>query len=136
MSIIIAPLREELFYRLGLLGTLSYFIKPSLALLLSALVFSVAHLGSLPTVALIPVAIGGLLYGVTYLALGLPWAIALHLLANLQPLLVAGGFQDFLLSDYFFPAYLALTAAGLWVFISRLIRNRKIIFGSNGVSQQ
>jgi membrane protease YdiL (CAAX protease family) len=135
MSVVIAPIREEFLYRLGLLGTLRSFVKPPVALLISAAVFTLAHAWSHPYVALVPIAVTGLILGLAYLALGFPWAVALHIWMNLQPLLSANGFQAFLLSDYFFPIYLALTGAGVWVFITRLVRNRKTIFGSDTASQ-
>jgi membrane protease YdiL (CAAX protease family) len=129
MSVIIAPLREELIFRFGFLRTFSFMMRPWLALILSAAVFAASHFISSPTVMLVPYFIGGLVLGLTYFAIGLPWSILLHFLLNVQPLLNAKGALNFLDGNAVFLLYLALAVAGMWVFVSSLIRSRKLIFG-------
>lgn len=129
MSVIIAPIREELVFRLGFLRTLSYMARPWIALTLSATLFSASHLFSSSPAMLVPYFFGGIILGLTYLLLGLPWSILLHFLLNMQPLLNAKGALDFLNGNTAFLVCLGLAVAGMSVFMSTLIKSRKAIFG-------
>lgn len=124
LIMVTGPAIEEIIYRLAVLGGLAYFIGRVPALLISSIIFAAVHVDVYPPAMLVPMFFFGMLYGITFLLLGLPWAIFLHMLCNWRPLLK----ESFDASNVV--AFLVVTFSiwGLWVFISRTIRLRRILF--------
>lgn len=135
MSVIVAPLREELIYRHGFMRIFRRHMTPVWALLLSSVVFLLSHVGTVPAAALPPVLIGGLLFGVVYQTLGLRWAVVAHFIANAQPLLNAKGLGRALEQDWAFVCYLALALVSIWIFAASLVRLRRTIFASHAADE-
>jgi membrane protease YdiL (CAAX protease family) len=118
-SVVVAPVLEEIVNRLGLLGSLRNMTrKPWLALVVSSLVFSALHIQVMASpLALIPTFFMGLFLGLTYLTLGLPWAILLHALSNLMPRLENAGVLEN--HGALWVALVVVAAIGVWVFTKR-----------------
>ena len=121
-----APIVEEIIYRLGVLGALSNLLDKPLALLLSSIVFTLVHVDAYPAAFLVPIFLAGIAQGLTYLLLGLPGAIALHLLHNSMPFFA----EQLKGRDALALLAISLSIVGIWVFFSRLIRLRKVVFGA------
>ncbi|WP_218109932.1 CPBP family intramembrane glutamic endopeptidase [Oligoflexus tunisiensis] len=119
------PAVEEIIYRMAVLGTLAYFIGRAPALLISSIVFAAVHADVYPPVMLMPMFILGVLQGITFLLLGLPWAIAMHMLNNSRQLMT----ESFEASNIVALVVAIFSIWGLWVFLSRTIRLRRIVFG-------
>jgi membrane protease YdiL (CAAX protease family) len=81
-TIILSPLVEEIIFRVGFLGLLMKFINKKSALLLSSVAFAEMHFAVMPQWMMVPLTILGITLGITYLSLGLPWAIFLHAAYN------------------------------------------------------
>jgi membrane protease YdiL (CAAX protease family) len=128
MSIVIAPIREELIFRYGFQRLLQPDLRPFFAILVSAAVFTASHLGSLPLITLIPIFIGGLILGVVFQVCGIWCSIAVHILVNLQPFLRAKGIPD-LDNGLVFAVYLLFAASGLFVLVTTVFKQRRRIFG-------
>lgn len=86
LKTIMSPIEEELVMRWGWFAVLGRYMSRNKVLILSSLIFSVAHVDIVPSDAvLVSLFISGMVLGITYLALGLPWAIILHILHNSVP---------------------------------------------------
>ena len=120
------PITEEIIYRLAILGSLARLIGKAPALLISSVIFSAVHADVYPPVMLIPLFISGVLHGITFLLLGLPWAIAMHIINNSRPLLALVE-----IGDVASTIIAILAIAGLWVFLSRTIKLRRMVFGGS-----
>lgn len=79
----VAPIAEEVIFRVGILGILISFVRKPWALVLSSVCFAFMHAGVYPSATILAATFMiGMALGVTYLLFGLPAAIALHLLTN------------------------------------------------------
>lgn len=91
VSITVLPIFEEWIFRGVVLEEAGkYFQSKEIGLLLSSLFFALFHLsnpGTLPA-AVITYFIGGVIFGIGYLAGGLSVAITAHILSNLLPFLL------------------------------------------------
>ncbi len=129
-SMVEGPIKEEIIYRLGLLGSLAALIRKPSALILSSTFFAAMHYWVYPLSMMGPVFVTGLLLGVTYLTLGLPWAIAFHLILNLKAF-----YNDWLTgNDYGVIVIFTLLLFGIWRFGKTIVLDRKKIFGSDEAS--
>lgn len=119
--LVIGPTVEEIIYRLAILGGLAHLIGKAPALIISAMIFAAVHADVYPVAILVPMFILGILQGITFLLLGLPWAIVMHMFNNMRPLILE--------SDALTGVVAVLSIWGMWVFLSRTIRLRRIVFG-------
>lgn len=79
----VAPIAEELIFRVGILGIFMSFMRKPWALVLSSALFAIMHSGVYPSATLLAATFMiGMTLGATYLLFGLRAAIVLHLLAN------------------------------------------------------
>ncbi|EFX60300.1 hypothetical protein DAPPUDRAFT_343524 [Daphnia pulex] len=123
--VIVAPISEELTYRVGILGALLTFFRKPQAIMLSSLVFALAHLQVYSPVVVVSTFVMGLLLAITYTMLGLRAAIMLHFLNNSQELWqpwISGG-------HYSTVAYVLLMFAALLAFLYQLVRHRRLVLG-------
>ncbi|WP_176736343.1 CPBP family intramembrane glutamic endopeptidase [Oligoflexus tunisiensis] len=121
----VAPIAEELIYRVGILGGLMQFMKKSWAIILSSIIFAVMHAGIYPSALVASTFIFGLAAAATYLMLGLRAAIILHLISNSHVV-----WRPWVKShEYLTDAYVLIMITTLFVFIHQLIRHRKMVFG-------
>lgn len=120
---VLGPTVEEIVYRLAVLGGLSAWMGRTPALIISAMIFAAVHADVYPAALLMPMFILGILQGITFLLLGLPWAIVMHLLNNSRQLLLE--------SDALTAVVALFSIWGVWVFLSRTIRLRRILFGGS-----
>ncbi len=118
---VLSPTVEEIIYRLAILGTLAKVAGRLPALIISAIIFASVHADVYPMAILMPMFILGILQGITFLVLGLPWAIVMHMLNNMRPIILE--------SDALSAVVAVLSIWGVWVFLSRTIRLRRIVFG-------
>jgi membrane protease YdiL (CAAX protease family) len=123
-TLVEGPIKEEVIYRLGLLGALSVLLRKPSALILSSALFALSHYWVYPLSMMIPLFVFGLVLGLTYLTLGLPWSIALHLILNNKSLIDDSVLQN----DIIFYPLLAVVMWGVAVFVLAIIKKRNIIF--------
>lgn len=124
--LIIAPIVEEIIFRLGLMGLLMRFMNKPWALILSSAIFAAAHLWFRDQSSMFPLFILGTLLGLTYFTLGLGWAVALHFLWNLKVEYISVLLQYKNLAF----ALSLVSLFGVWSFLARLVRDRKSVFGN------
>lgn len=134
-SLLIAPIKEEIIFRMGLFESLVKLMGKPLALVLSSLIFASSHIGRVPMQALLPYVFAGIVLGLTYMVLGLPWSIFAHFLINLMPFMDSRGFLDKIFSnDASFLGYCALSLVGLCTFVYLLFITRKSLFKGHSAS--
>lgn len=100
MTTPIAALREELFYRAILLGSLERAMHPVAAILLAALLFVLSHIGAQPFTLLTisSLAVLGVMLGVVYQRTRILWlVVCIHSVFNVAILLIqVDTYQPFL----------------------------------------
>ncbi|WP_141736131.1 CPBP family intramembrane glutamic endopeptidase [Oligoflexus tunisiensis] len=119
--LVLGPTVEEIIYRLAILGGLSHLIGKAPALIISAMVFAAVHADVYPVAILVPMFIMGILLGITFFLLGLPWAIVTHMFNNMRPLILESNALTVVVAVF--------SIWGMWVFLSRTIRLRRSVFG-------
>ena len=121
-SVVFTPIVEEVVSRLGILGSIRRMTgKPLVALMVSSAIFSAMHIqGVVSLMGLIPLFVIGLTLGLTYLTLGLPWAILLHAITNLMPRLENAGALDN--HDALWVTLVVVAVVGVWIFVTRSAR--------------
>jgi membrane protease YdiL (CAAX protease family) len=122
MSIVIAPIKEELIYRHGYLRLFTTYMRPTLAILLSSTIFAATHIGTLPIQSLPAIFVGGIVLSITYITVGLWWTILLHLLQNALPLLNA---NDSAFVDTIGTLFTVFCCIGSFVFLYNIITFNK-----------
>jgi membrane protease YdiL (CAAX protease family) len=124
--VIITPTAEEIICRLGILGLLSRVMPRGWALLVSSAAFTFGHVYGYAWIQLVPLFVVGLLAGITYLAAGLGYSILFHAIINFWPYIT----ENFHGSQAFLGTQFILLLVGLIVFFVRIVRLRKVVFGS------
>lgn len=122
--IFVAPIVEEIIFRVGILGGFMRFMRKPWAIVLSSLVFALVHGDIYAPVAVVGTFIAGLVLSTTYLMFGLRAAILLHFLHNTDNFYRPPADS----SEYILMAYVLTMLAAILVFIYQLIRNRKLVF--------
>jgi hypothetical protein len=124
--LLIAPITEEIICRFGALAALMRLTRsPVLSLALSSLIFAEMHFAVQPQSLMPQLFFIGLVLGLTYLVLGLPWSIALHFLFNARETIV-----EHLPNDAMKVGYIAFLFVSVVVFLYRIFRSRKTVFGA------
>jgi membrane protease YdiL (CAAX protease family) len=124
--LLVTPIIEEIVFRLAFIGLLSRFVGKFPSLLISSALFAVAHLTRVDWVGLPPYLLSGLMYGITYMLLGLRWSVLLHILSNSLSYAVSEGYYaQATESDAIFLPYLLIVVAGFAVMVREIIRDRK-----------
>jgi membrane protease YdiL (CAAX protease family) len=123
--LVMAPVTEEIIFRYGLLGALMRLTnKPLFSLILTTVIFAEGHLSTAPQSHMPALFSIGLMIGLTFLVLGLPWAIVLHSICNgLDILLERITGQPALMIPY-----CSLLIIGMCVFVTKLFRMRRVLF--------
>lgn len=123
-SIFIAPISEEIIFRLGILGILSRIYPKGLALIISTAVFTIPHLYVYSTVQIVLIIALGIMTGLVYIFAGLSYSIFLHAIINSWPHLQNHGLQ----TKTGLMSLFVLCFVGLIVFLFRIVRLRRIFF--------
>jgi membrane protease YdiL (CAAX protease family) len=128
-SMFIAPVSEEIVFRLGILGILCRVTPRGLALVISSVLFAIPHLYVYSTVQIVLVLVLGIMAGFVYIFAGLGYSILLHALINSWPYLQAHGLQ----SKTGLMILFLLCVGGLIVFLFRIVRLRKLFFRTDPI---
>lgn len=129
VNVAFAAIAEEIICRFGLLTSMRRYIGQTAAVIISSLLFTVAHLDSSPNpMILVPIFFTGVILAITYLALGLRWAMILHAFNNLMPMLRNAE----LLNHDSMVIILVVAAIGMCFFI---LRSAQFFMGRKHASQ-
>ncbi|HYX35756.1 MAG TPA: type II CAAX endopeptidase family protein [Oligoflexus sp.] len=121
--ILIAPIVEEIIFRVGVLGGLMLIMRKPWAIILSAAIFALNHADIYPAPAVAATFIFGLIAAATYLMLGLRAAIMLHFLNNTRE-----HWRPWIVDhDHLLTGYVLISITALIVFIHQLIRHRRLV---------
>ncbi len=124
--LVITPVIEEIVFRLAFVGMLSKFVGRLPSLVISSLLFAVAHLTRVDWIGLPPYFLSGLMYGITFILFGLRWSILLHILSNCLSYAVAQGYYaQAMESNAIFLPYFIIITIGFVVMVKEIFNNRR-----------